>query len=120
MTNLKITDLPEYILNDRFELKQVNLPKPNSKMHNPSYIRFENTLRALIEVQETLDDDGQKGASETEQVALKKLLSLCSEISSEYGNITIDFDKDEEDEDDPEPDDEDIFCHQPPAFIFRK
>jgi hypothetical protein len=64
-------------------------------MRNENYNRFESTLKALREVQETLDDDGQKGASTSEQDALKKLLSLCSEISSEYGNITIDFDQDE-------------------------
>lgn len=88
-------------------------------MPNARYCRFENC-------QEALDDDDYKGASETERVALLKLISLCSEISSEYDNITIDFDSDEDDElldeeddDDEENEEEDDDEHQPPAFLFK-
>jgi hypothetical protein len=96
-------------------------------MANARYCRFENTLRDLKACQEALDDDDYKGASETERVALLKLISLCSEISSEYDNITINFDDDEDDElldedegeEEDEDEDENIFEHQPPAFLFK-
>jgi hypothetical protein len=54
------------------------------------------------------------------------LLASRSKILKKYKEIKVenlDFDKEsdeDEDEDDQEPEDEDIFCHQPPAFIFRK
>lgn len=90
-------------------------------MANQSYCRFHNTLRDLTDCQTALDHDEYKGCSVTEQDALKKLISLCGEISSEYGNITINFDSDDGDDDllDEDDEDEDIFEHRPPAFLFK-
>jgi hypothetical protein len=92
-------------------------------MSNSTYNRFENALGSLVECRSALDDEDYKGCSSTEQAALNKLISLCSEIYSEYGNVTINFDSDEDDDlldEEDDEDDEDIFNHQPPAFIFRK
>ncbi|WP_373544049.1 hypothetical protein [Chamaesiphon sp.] len=93
-------------------------------MSNATYNRFENTLRSLLECRESLDDEDYKGCSSTEQTALNRLISLCSEISAEYGSTTINFDEDDEDdelldEDEDEDEDEDAFEHQPPAFLFK-
>ena len=97
-------------------------------MANASYCRFQNTLRDLRDCSEALDDEEHRGISIEEQDAVKKLISLCGEISAEYSDVHIDFDRDgddelldEEDEEDEEDEDgdNDIFNHQPPAFLFK-
>jgi len=52
---------------------------------NMSYCRMENTLAALRECAETLDDKGLDGLSDREREAARQLLELCSELAGEYG-----------------------------------
>lgn len=59
-------------------------------MENMSYCRFENTFRALLECQEALYELGveviEEAADKTEEPYVRKLITLCTQISEEYGN----------------------------------
>lgn len=48
---------------------------------NMSYCRFENTLAALRDCYDSMDED----VSESEATARQKLIELCAEIAAEYG-----------------------------------
>lgn len=58
---------------------------------NMSYCRFENTLKALEECKQALDEDGgiegvEETASQYEKPCIKKLVALCQEIADDYGD----------------------------------
>jgi len=57
-------------------------------MQNMSYCRFENTLNALKECLNALEDssieDIEENASTYEKPCVRKLISLCTKISNEY------------------------------------
>lgn len=49
-----------------------------------SYCRFENTLSALRDCFESMDDDG---LSEDEARCRTRLINLCADIVDDYGNV---------------------------------
>ena len=55
---------------------------------NMSYCRFENTVRALNECLEDLNDNGieelEEDASEYEKPHIKGLIELCKQVAEEY------------------------------------
>lgn len=53
-------------------------------MVNMSYCRFQNTLEALKDCQYALEDDDDE-LSEEEEAAKKRLIKLCQQIVSDYG-----------------------------------
>ena len=57
-------------------------------MVNMKHCRFENTYRALKEVQSDLDEKGveqiEQEADQYERPYVKKLVELCREITEEY------------------------------------
>ena len=57
-----------------------------------SYCRFENTYKDLIDCQEALQDaDGvdnlEEDSNEYERHYIKKLIDLCKDIATEFGDI---------------------------------
>lgn len=50
-------------------------------MANMSYVRFENTLRDLLDCYEHMDDTG---LSDEEERSRRALVELCSQIKSAY------------------------------------
>ena len=61
-------------------------------MGNMSYCRFENTYKDLIDCQEALQDaDGvdnlEEDSNEYERPYIKKLIDLCKDIATEFGDI---------------------------------
>ena len=61
------------------------LTRGNVMPINMSHCRFRNTLEALIECRDTLDDTGGEYPSDDEREAARRLFKLCAEIASEYG-----------------------------------
>ena len=53
---------------------------------NMSYCGFENTLDALRECQEHLDEEGNAGLPESEDRAARALVRLCKQISDDYSS----------------------------------
>lgn len=56
-------------------------------MQNMSYCRFENTLAALRECQDALNEAGNNpldGLNEYELKAAKQLIKLCRKIADDY------------------------------------
>jgi|7_EtaG_2_1085326.scaffolds.fasta_scaffold35789_2 exonuclease VII small subunit len=55
---------------------------------NMSYCRFENTVKALEECLEDLNDNGieelEEKASEYEKPHIKGLIELCKQVAEEY------------------------------------
>lgn len=54
-------------------------------MANMEYCRFENTLRDLLDCQKHLDDDTNL-LGDSEKAARKRLIEVCVEIATDYGN----------------------------------
>lgn len=54
-------------------------------MANMSYCRFQNTLGDLRDCKEALDFGEAEDLSAEEQKAKDRLIELCDEISSDYG-----------------------------------
>lgn len=52
---------------------------------NMSYCRFRNTLAALRECRDALDEYDETDRSEEEASALRKLLILCQQLAADYG-----------------------------------
>ena len=52
---------------------------------NMSYCRFQNTLSALRECRDALEEDDETDLDEEEAGALRKLLILCSQLAADYG-----------------------------------
>ncbi len=54
---------------------------------NMSYCRFENTLRALLECRDALEEvaDPLHALSESERKAAIRLFKLCGELADDYG-----------------------------------
>ena len=54
---------------------------------NMSYCRFANTLYALRECYDAMNEKSNpfEGLSESEKKAANRLIALCREISDEYG-----------------------------------
>lgn len=53
---------------------------------NMSYCRFENTLAALQECRDALDDAGIASLSGSEQDAADELIDLCRRIANDYSS----------------------------------
>ena len=51
---------------------------------NMSYCRFHNTLEALRECNQYLDDEGLESLSANERVAAVKLLNRCRRMAEDY------------------------------------
>jgi len=49
---------------------------------NMSYCRFENTLAALLECRDALDEDEE--LSQSEEKAKSRLIRLCAEIAEDF------------------------------------
>lgn len=62
-------------------------------MPNMSYCRFRNTLDALQDCEEHMDDDN---LSEVEKKAREELIKLCINIKLNYGHEVNDEEEDEE------------------------
>lgn len=55
-------------------------------MSNMHYCRFQNTLSDLEDCYESWDDTPEKDLSLEEQKARKRLIKVCENIASEYGD----------------------------------
>ena len=53
---------------------------------NMSHCRFRNTLEALQECRDTLDDPFAAYVSDEERVAAQRMLRLCAELVAEHGD----------------------------------
>jgi hypothetical protein len=56
------------------------------KMTNMSYCRFENTLRALQDCSDNMDDTGEGELSDSETKARRRLIEMCCNIACDYGD----------------------------------
>lgn len=59
-------------------------------MANMSYCRFENTFNDLKDCYNALANEGIESLSETERKYAEKLISMCEDISYEFGDIEDD------------------------------
>lgn len=57
--------------------------KKGAEMPNMTYCRFQNTLADLRDCYDAMDEEE---LSEEEQKARQRLISLCSDITSDYGD----------------------------------
>ena len=53
---------------------------------NMSHCRFRNTLEALQECRDTLDETGGEYPSNEEREAAQRMLRLCAELVAEHGD----------------------------------
>ena len=51
---------------------------------NMGYCRFENTLEAIRECAEALDEEGAADLSDSEKKAAYSLIKMCKRISDDY------------------------------------